>query len=568
MDHVLSYVNQVLNGDIILAPENIKLACKRELDDRTASKGDNFPYYFDNSEAEKAIKFISLIPKTDGTPLEVASFQAWIIGSLAGWRRKDNHNRRYKDAFISMARKNGKTYLASALAIQALLIEQKPAKNRQVLFVSNALKQAKLGFEMMSSELRQLQRSSPYLRNKIDVKKKQITKVDDDSFAVALAGKPETLDGFAASGIAIIDEFHVQKDDLIVQAVKQGQVKEPNSLCCIISTSGYNLRGAMKKYYDHYTDVLNGKEQADTAFIAIWELDDPEEEVNNPKNWIKANPLFENDEVRAIMQPKLEADLTTAKQNDELQPFLVKNMNSWFTSHEASYINLNDWDKAVLKTKPSIRNKEVIFGVDLSKSNDLTSVSWLVPMDNGKYFADSFSFIATKYGLIEKIKADGIDYRALERAGECSITTLDSGLIDYDQVSDFISNMINRYNLKLRAIVYDPWQGGQLIGRLEKLGYPLLEIQQTEKILSEPTKRFKEAIISNQIKVSDNHLLRYAVDNAILHYNSTGAVRLDKMKNNEKIDPLAALINAYTHLINEERVKADNEYYSDNNFTF
>ena len=100
-----------------------------------------------------------------------------------------------------MARKSGKTYIASALAIQALLLEKVPAKNRQVLFVSNALKQAKLGYTMMRSEIRQLQRESPFLRRAIDVKKKQITKLDDDSFAIAVAGKPETLDGFSSSGI-------------------------------------------------------------------------------------------------------------------------------------------------------------------------------------------------------------------------------------------------------------------------------------------------------------------------------------------------------------------------------
>ncbi len=100
-------------------------------------------YYFDVKQARKAIKFMSLIPKTDGTKLEMALFQKWLIGSLYGWREKGTGNRRYNKAFISMARKNSKTYVASCIAIASLLLESKPAKNRQVLFVSNALKRSK-----------------------------------------------------------------------------------------------------------------------------------------------------------------------------------------------------------------------------------------------------------------------------------------------------------------------------------------------------------------------------------------------------------------------------------------
>jgi len=155
-DPVLDYCNKVLSGEIV-ANNKIKLACKRELNDRERiNNDDNFNYYFDGKQANKAIKFMSLIPKTDGTKLEMALFQKWLIGSLYGWREKDTGNRRYNKAFISMARKNSKTYVASCIAITSLLLEDKPAKNRQVLFVSNALKQAKIGYEMVSSELRQV----------------------------------------------------------------------------------------------------------------------------------------------------------------------------------------------------------------------------------------------------------------------------------------------------------------------------------------------------------------------------------------------------------------------------
>lgn len=567
-DYVLNYCNDILSGKINACKKQ-KQACQREINDRKKSENDDFPYYFDLKEANKSIKFISFVPKTDGTKLEMAGFQQFIVGELAGWRRKDNHYRRFKDAYISMARKSGKTYIASALAIQSLLLEKVPAKNRQVLFVSNALKQAKLGYNMMSSEIRQLQRESPFLRRSIDVKKKQITKLDDDSFAIAVAGKPETLDGFSSSGMALIDEYWMQKDDSVLNSIKSGQIKEPNSLCAICSTTGKFQHGAMKKLYDHYTDVLNGKLKEDTTFIAIWELDNPKE-VTNPDNWIKANPLLINKKVSDVLKPKLQADLDSALQTKDISNFLIKNMNCWLNSSDDSFISDRDWSNAIVKPKPDIVGCKTYIGLDLSATNDLTSISWLCQLKNGKWFADSYSFVSTKTDIVTKMKRDGINYEALEKAGECELSKLDSGLVDYDLVYQFIIDLIEKNNLNVQQVCFDPWQGSAIISRLEKHGdIPLFEVSQNEKTLSEPTKAFREAIISEKIAVADNHLLRYAVQNAVLHYNSTGAIRIDKLRNNQKIDPVAALIDAYT-LLHMKEIEVDNEksdeYYQ--NYTF
>ena len=126
------------------------------------------------------------------------------------------------------------------IAIASLLLENKPAKNRQVLFVSNALKQAKIGYEMASSELRQVVKLSPALRSTLDIKKKQITKLDDDSFIVPVAGKAETLDGFNPT-TAIIDEYHQASNHAIYNVLKSGMGQQKNGLLCIISTRGFNL---------------------------------------------------------------------------------------------------------------------------------------------------------------------------------------------------------------------------------------------------------------------------------------------------------------------------------------
>lgn len=572
IDEVLNYCNSVLDGTIP-ASTKIKQAAKRELDDRKRSQTKEFPFYFDLKEANKSIKFISLVPKTDGSKLEMASFQKWIVGSLAGWRRKDNHNRRYRNAFITMARKNSKTYLVSALGIQALLLEKKPAKNSQIVFVANTLKQSKIAYNMLSSELRQIAQQSPHLRNILDIKKKQITRKDNDSWVRAYSSKPEGLDGLSASGLAVIDEFWGATDDKAVQSLKQAQAQEKNSLLAIVSTSGTNLHAPMKvSYYDYYTEVLAGKKQDDTTFIAIYELDDPEKDVQDVSNWIKANPLLESKEVAENMIPKLKADYETAQQTNNITDFLTKSMNAWYQANEDSFIKDEDYSKAILTPKPDITGRDVVIGVDLSKSNDISSLAFAYRLDNGSWYADSYSFIATKGNLPQKMKVDKINYEALARAGYCEITTLQSGIIDYDRIAEYLLNHIKRCNLNVLAVCYDNWQSGQLIGRLETEGLPLIAIRQYEKELSEPTKNLREAMYSGVLHVTPNELLRIAAQNAVLHYNMNGAVRLDKMRGNEKIDPLASLIDAWVYIFNqrlqEQKSARINTKYEDPNLTF
>jgi len=568
-DPVLDYCNKVLSGEIV-ANNKIKLACKRELNDRERiNNDDNFNYYFDGKQANKAIKFMSLIPKTDGTKLEMALFQKWLIGSLYGWREKDTGNRRYNKAFISMARKNSKTYVASCIAITSLLLEDKPAKNRQVLFVSNALKQAKIGYEMVSSELRQVVKLSPALRSTLDIKKKQITKLDDDSFIVPVAGKAETLDGFNPT-TAIIDEYHQASNHDIYNVIKSGMGQQKNGLLCIISTSGFNLRAAMFQDYQVMADILNGKQANDRQFIAIWELDD-REEVNDKDCWIKANPLFSVPAVKQLMAENLSNDVEMAIQQNDLVPVLVKQFNMWYQSNEDSFISHEEWAKTIVDT-PDIHGKKIIFGIDLSKSNDLTSVSWIVPQDDGTYYCDSHSWVATKYGIVEKMKADNINYKALASAGECDITDLESGVIDYQNIFDFIKSMVDENDLKVEAICYDPWSFGYLLGQFENEDWSLVETAQNNRTLSFPTKQFKEYLLNKQITHPKNHLLDIAISNAILIYDSTGNCRVNKMKNNEKIDPLAALMNAWVYTSNEivegTDNEADNEFYTSDEFTF
>ncbi len=561
------YIQKVLSGELV-APDKIRLACERHINDLKRSKSDSFPYMFDEKQAVKAIKFIELMPSTDGKKIEMLGFQKFIIGSLYGWRTKDGNFRRFNRAFISKARKNGKTYLASGMAANALIMEREPLESRQVLFVSNALKQAKLGYDMLSNSLRAVSKESKFIRQQLRIMNSKIVHKPSNSFAMALASETSTLDGFAPT-TAIIDEWHEAKSRKTYNVIKSGMTQQKNGLLAVISTAGLDLNVPMYEEYLLLDRVLKCEEEADRYFIAIWELDDPEE-IHDQEKWIKANPILESEEIKKVMLPTIQDDVQLALKQNNLNSVLVKNFNMWRQASEDSYMASEDW-QAVEVEQPDIKGKPVYIGIDLSKTDDLTSVSWLIPLEDGKLYCDSHSFVATKYGLQDKEKRDGLSYRELERVGECSITQLESGIVDYEQVFSFIKDLITLNDLECLGICYDPYNANSLVAMAEKANYPMLEVRQGTLTLNVPTRTFRQQVFEGNIVHAKNTILTHAVNNAIIKEDNNG-IQINKAKNANKIDPIAALMNAYVFAMDyyteTEGAKADNEFYASSEFSF
>lgn len=561
------YINKIQRGEI-KASKNTLLAVNRHIEDLERSKSDDYPYYFSEKQANKAIKFVELLPSTDGSKINMLGYQRFIIGSLYGWRVKEDDSRRFSRAFISMARKSGKTYIASGMATLALLTETNPAKGRQVLFVANALKQAKLGYNMMKNSLKTVTKNSKYLRQQLKIQESKIEHLPSNSFTMALASETSTLDGYDPT-TAIIDEWHESKDRKTYDVIKQGQVQQANSLLCVISTSGLDLNVPMYDEKQLCEKILRKEESSERYFIAIWELDHAEE-VHDSDNWIKANPIFEHEAIKKKMVAELQEDLDLAIKQDNLNPLLVKNMNMWRQASEDSYISAKDWEGVEVEPV-DITGLPVYIGVDLSKTNDLSSVSWLVPLDDGRLYVDSHSFVATKYGLTDKEKRDGLPYRQLEQQGECSITQLASGIIDYEQIFNFIEDLIQEYDLECQGIMYDPYNANSLIAMAERANYPLIEIRQGTLTLNVPTRTFREQVYEGNIIHPKNRILTHAVNNALIKEDNNG-IQINKAKNSNKIDPLVSLINGYViamnHYTEKEVQSADNEFYKSEAFSF
>lgn len=545
-------------------------AAVRHLSDLIKSLDDDFKYEYVPDYAKKVVGFLEILPDVKtGEPYPLALFQKFIIGNIYGWRHKSNHSlRRFKKAFISMARKSGKTILVAGIILYELLFGNNPAFSRQIFCTANDKKQAKIAFEMARKQLDALRGKYSEIRKMTKRVREELKNIDDESYVMPLSKETGAVDGFEPY-LGILDEYAASKTTEMIELLESGQGQLDNPLIAIISTAGKNLNAPMFTIeYPRAEKVLNG-EIIDEEYFAFVAEQDSEDEVDDESTWIKSNPILEVESLKEKIMVYLRKRLKVGKETGVLNDVLIKNFNMWRQASEESYMSSKQWDTGFTKQIPDITGRDAWIGVDVGRSSDLMSLSWFIRMD-GWWYVDSYSFIATKYGLETKIKRDGVDYRRLEEKGECEITQLESGVIDYDAVYEWLENFVFNHELNIKSIAYDPYQFGHILTMIEKYRpeWPLAEVRQGTMTLSMPTKQFRDDVMNGKIKHNGNELLTAAINNAITKSDNNG-LRVDKNTNSNKIDPIDALLDAFAICYTElENYSIDDDYIMSDDFGF
>lgn len=544
-DDAYKYCVMVLSGTFITCKDT-QLACIRHLKDiKRSVEDDEFPYVYKPKRAKKVIQFIEVLPDTKGKFNKLALFQKFIVSMVRGWFTEEDDYLRFNKAFISMARKGGKSLLVSGLTLYSFLFDREPAEGRQIFCAANDKKQASIVFNMVAKQLMYFISQVPELKKDVKKVRELLQHTKDGSYVMPLSRDTGAVDGFEPF-LAVIDEYHAAKTNEMLELIESGQVNLMQSLIFIISTAGFNLNAPM--YMDEwpYAKEILADTYRDEQYFAIIFEQDNEEEWQDKTMWAKSNPLInESDDLKEQIEDFLQKRVDEAVKKGTMFRVLVKNFNYWMQASEESYLDFNDWKKN--ETEFDIKGTKTYIGLDLSRADDLTAVSF-IHLDEVKkqYFVTSHSFVATKGGLQAKIERDLIDYRQMAQHGYCTITDLQSGIINSNQVLDYIEKYILTNNLDVQAICYDPHAIHGFIAEIEKRNwrYELIEIRQGAMTLSNPVIDFRLKVIDEQIKHHKNPLLDIAVKNAVAK-NVNDSVMIEKKLNREKIDPLMSTIFAY-----------------------
>lgn len=541
-DPVTSYAQKVVNGDILASEKNVK-ACERHLRDLNNKA---LAYYFDVDRANHVINFLEMLPDPKTSKrMGLAGFQKFIAGSLNGWVDAEGH-KRFTKAYISMARKNGKTILISGLSLYEMLMGDDPINERLVGLSANSRDQASIAYDMTNTQVKAIRNVSPRIKEmtKITESSKEIVNLNDRSKIKAVSNEAANLEGHQFS-YAIIDEYHEAKDKKMYETLRRGQVLLNNPSLIIISTAGTNMNGPMYEEYLYIDKILDQTVTNENYFVYCAEQDD-EDEIHDTSTWIKSNPLTELPQLKKVITKNIEPEVKAAIENNSgLNGILIKNFNMWRAASEESYLDFGDWKKN--ETDFDITGSKTYVGLDLSRADDLTAVSFIhLDERNKEYFVTSHSFVGTKGGIQAKIERDMIDYRLMEEHGYCTITNLQSGIINPIQVLDYIEKYIADNDLDVQAICYDPYAIHSYLPSIESRGwrYELIEIRQGQQTLSNPNIDFRLKVINGEIKHHKNPLLDLAVKNAVAK-NVNDAIMIEKKLNREKIDPLMSTIFAY-----------------------
>ncbi|MGT2934263.1 terminase large subunit [Streptococcus catagoni] len=543
-DSAFYYAKDVVDGTRVAGKKVIK-ACIRHLDDLKKINLAPYVYTYVPEKAQNVIDFMELLPDVKtGKPYPLAEFQKFNVGNIYGWRKKaDTSIRRFKKALISVARKNGKTILIAGILLYEFLFGHNPAMSRQLFCTANDRTQAKIAWTMAKKQLEALRAKDVDIRKATKVMRDELTNKKDESYIRALSRDTGAVDGFEPY-VGVLDEYAASKTNEMIELLESGQGQLDNPLILIISTAGLDLNVPMHTIeYNYVEKLLNGEIEDDSYFAYIAEQDS-EEEIKDESTWIKSNPILEVKALNEKIMDYLRKRRSTSLETGEINKVLVKNFNMWRQSSEESYIDKQTWEDAKIE-KPDTTKRRVWIGVDVGRVSDLFAISPVIMMDD-YWYLDSFSFVATKYGLTAKEKRDGVSYSNLERQGYCEITTLESGVIDDERVLEKIEEMVYTNDWEVNGICYDPYQFGTLLTMIEKRHpeWPLIEVSQTTMVLNMPTKQFRDDLKKGKIKHSGNPLLTMAVNNAYIKTDNNG-MRIDKNKNSNKIDPLDAALDGY-----------------------
>lgn len=549
MDKTTDYAKLIVSGKKICGRAEY-LACKRHLDDMSRK---NFPYSFNAEIAERHIALANELTIGEGdTPqkLKTRGFQNFIIGSLFGWRKKRTKERRFREAYIQMARQNGKSFLAGDLCNDFATFSG--YKLGRIFTAATKQDQANIVWD----EVHKFIESDSNLKELYKVRKydRTITSLVTGTTIKAIGRDTKSADGFR-SILAVTDELHAHPTNQMYKLMLDGQINVDNSLLLAITTAGFNLNSFCYEHYQFCKKVLSGAIEKESLFIFIAELDEADD-IWDPKNWAKANPLLlwrDDNTLNESMVARMAEKAIDAKekQGNDLINFLTKSLNQWVTWSGGAWLDAEKWRDCACEIKlAEMRGRECYLGIDLSSGGDLTSIALVFPPLTGddKVYVWSVSFMPERR-LEEHEKTDDAPYRLWATSGQLILTSGMYGIkTDYQHIIVTLQNLIDDYALNIVGCGYDVHNIAGILAQLEGiLSCDLTEIPQSARSLNDVTIDFKQSVEAGLIRYDrHNSLLTWSMVNAVLNApNSFGEVKIDKVKQSNRIDPCDAILDAY-----------------------
>lgn len=538
---IFQYYSEIQSSKIIVSTK-VKLFYKHLTEDLL---DENSKYYYCEKKANRALTFIQkyckhIKGKFARKPFLLELWQKALVCALFGVLNKETNLRRFVKVFLLVARKNGKSMLASAIALYCLVADNEPGA--ECYAVATKRDQAKIIWSCAVDMIKK----SPALNKRLKCLVSSVKYEKTNSFFVPLGADSNKQDGLNPH-IATIDEIHAFKDKNLYDVVIDGMGAREQPIIFITTTCGTIREGIFDIEYDEATSVIDGyrdpdKYQDPTYLPLLYELDS-KNEWTNEKFWQKANPNLGVSKSLEYLRSKYKR-----AQNDtrNCKNFLTKDLNvrenngeAWLSFDEV--VNSAKFDISLLKPDYAIG------GVDLSRTTDLTSACIIFRLKDDPILYAQHMYWLPEDVFEKRIQEDKIHYDVWHKQGFLRLCP--GNTIRVEDVKDWFCEMYEQYDIYLPYCGYDSWSSRHFVDIMKtSFGEQCMEpVIQGKKTLSLPMQQMGADLKAKLINYNDNPITRWCLSNTSVDIDKNGNIQPVKTSNSKlRIDGTAALLDAYT----------------------
>lgn len=450
--------------------------------------------------------------------------------------RENEEKRRYETGILEICRKNFKTYTISTIFILLFLTEPQFSKFYSVApdgSLSREIREA-ISETIRSSPLvyeHKGEKRFKILRDYIRFKPTQIT-------YTPLSYSTSRMDGKLPNAFCA-DEVGALPVSYPLNAMRSGQLNVLNKLGFIISTKYPTIDNPFEDEVRYAKKVLDGMEQDETVFALLYEPDKTKGWETNDLILKQANPVAL--EIPEIWDDLLKKRARAIAIENERENFVTKHCNIIYQGADSeSFINVTDVQQCKV-SNIDWNGRVVYLGLDLSQTDDNTSVSMLSIDEDNNILAESVAFIPEDR-IEEKTVSEKVNYKEFVRLGK--VIACGDRVIDYGVVEDYIMNLESKYGVQIQAIGFDRWNALSTAQKLERAGYNMVEVRQHSSVLHPATKLLKESILGGKFQYTENKIYEINFQNARCTYDTNKNLYITKKKSRGKVDMVVSTLNA------------------------
>ena len=543
------------NVGLDTTPKYVK---KQMLDFMSISEGKNEKYTVNAKRVRQIENILKLLIMPKGlkagqTLYECSVEYQWLFYTavLCVVYRNNEDKRRYEIGLLEICRKNFKTYTIATIFILLFLIEPKFSQ-----FFSVAPDGA-LSKEIQNA-ITETIRSSPAIYEYKDQKRWKLLRdyilfKPSQSKYVPLSFSTSRMDGRLPNAFCA-DEVGALPTSYPIEAMQSGQLNILNKLGFIISTKYPTISNPFEDEVSRSKRVLDGIEEDETRFSLLYEPDKVAGWETDDLILKQANPVAL--EIPEIWEDLIKKRARAIAMESARENFVTKHCNIIYQgAGTETYIDTKDVQEC-RTAKIDWSGRVVYLGLDLSESDDNTSVAMVTVDDDNNILAESFAFIP-EGRIEEKSVYEKVNYRELAKTHH--VIPCGDRVIDYGRVEAFILGIEKEYDVQIQAIGYDRWNALSTAQKLEQNGYNMVEIRQHSSTLHAPTKLLKEKILNREFSYEKNPLLEINFQNARCIYDTNKNLYVAKKKSTGKVDMVVALINA-VYLLQQDAMLGQGDF--------